>query len=194
MHEYGHTLSLGHGGGDGDNNKPNYLSVMNYSFQQCGVPATAGIDAPGGCDFSRVDLDDLVESSLDECKGLGSGLPAINWNGDGNFSGPFLDGATCSPSSANIQSNVNGDTTNDANSNGVKDASEPDRISTLAGYDDWAKIQYTLKANGGGAGGDGTIDANPEIIEYSEALIAETVRPPPTSTSPVRPTPSPATR
>lgn len=179
MHEYGHTLSLGHGGGDGDNNKPNYLSVMNYSFQECGVPATAGIDAPGGCDFSRVELDDLVESSLDECKGLGSGLPAINWNGDGNFSGPFLDGATCSPVTANIQANVNGDTTNDANGNGVKDPAEPDRITTLAGYDDWAQLQYTLKANGGGAGGDGTIDANPEIIEFSEALIAETVRPAP---------------
>ncbi|MEP6539877.1 MAG: DUF4114 domain-containing protein, partial [Bryobacteraceae bacterium] len=33
MHEFGHTLGLGHGGGDGVNNKPNYLSVMSYAYQ-----------------------------------------------------------------------------------------------------------------------------------------------------------------
>ncbi|MFC7132674.1 MULTISPECIES: choice-of-anchor D domain-containing protein [Salinibaculum] len=33
VHELGHTLSLRHGGGDHKNHKPNYLSVMSYSFQ-----------------------------------------------------------------------------------------------------------------------------------------------------------------
>jgi hypothetical protein len=34
MHELGHNLGLKHGGGDGVNNKPNYISIMNYSFQE----------------------------------------------------------------------------------------------------------------------------------------------------------------
>ena len=33
MHELGHNLGLRHGGGDDLNNKPNYLSVMNYTYQ-----------------------------------------------------------------------------------------------------------------------------------------------------------------
>ena len=33
MHEFGHTLGLGHGGGDDVNNKSNYVSVMNYDWQ-----------------------------------------------------------------------------------------------------------------------------------------------------------------
>ena len=33
MHELGHTLGLQHGGGDGVKYKPNYHSVMNYTWQ-----------------------------------------------------------------------------------------------------------------------------------------------------------------
>ncbi len=38
LHELGHQLGLSHGGGDGVNNKPNYLSIMSYSFQVDGIP------------------------------------------------------------------------------------------------------------------------------------------------------------
>ena len=37
------------------NNKPNYLSVMNYSFQACSVTAAPPV-LPGGCDYSRIRL------------------------------------------------------------------------------------------------------------------------------------------
>jgi len=33
LHELGHNLGLGHGGGDDLENKPNYLSVMNPMFE-----------------------------------------------------------------------------------------------------------------------------------------------------------------
>ena len=38
MHEFGHTLGLGHGGSDGINDKPNYLSVMTYQYQFDHIP------------------------------------------------------------------------------------------------------------------------------------------------------------
>jgi hypothetical protein len=108
MHEFGHTLGLGHGGGDGVNNKPNYLSVMNYSFQMCSVTSLPAA-LPGGCDYSRDDLPDLTETSppaLDECAGIGDpyGLGTVDWDGDGTF-----EGASCAPSSANVTLDINGD-------------------------------------------------------------------------------------
>ncbi|GAB2642560.1 hypothetical protein [Kribbella swartbergensis] len=117
MHEFGHTLGLGHGGVDGFNNKPNYLSVMNYGIstgpantpnnvQMCGVPAVGGL--PGGCDFSRTNLPALNEVNppgLDECAGIGLGLGSFDWNGAGG-----LTGTSCAaPNTANVQANINGD-------------------------------------------------------------------------------------
>ena len=48
MHELGHTLGLRHGGADDTLYKPNYLSVMNYSFQLNGL-TIAGV--PGNSLF-----------------------------------------------------------------------------------------------------------------------------------------------
>ena len=63
MHELGHCLGLDHGGGDGTNNKPNYVSVMNYLWQFSGVTrgGTANI-----VDYSNAALANLNEKSLDE--------------------------------------------------------------------------------------------------------------------------------
>lgn len=108
MHELGHTLGLGHGGGDGVNRKPNYLSVMRYGFQMCGVPPSAIDGLPGGCDYSRVDLPDLDETSLDECIGIGGGLAfgSMDWDGDGTFEGI----SNCAPPNAtNVAAEINDD-------------------------------------------------------------------------------------
>jgi uncharacterized repeat protein (TIGR01451 family) len=76
MHELGHNLNLGHGGGDWTNNKPNYISVMNYTFQLTGIPPTdpdAGGSLVARIDYSREALPTLDESSLDEPAGIGDG-------------------------------------------------------------------------------------------------------------------------
>jgi CSLREA domain-containing protein len=80
MHELGHTLGLCHGGpappgevscltpaadSANINYKPNYLSVMNYSFQTLGVVPTRPLD------YSRWKLNALDETSLDETIGIG---------------------------------------------------------------------------------------------------------------------------
>jgi DNA-binding beta-propeller fold protein YncE len=73
MHELGHTLGLEHGGRDDTNQKPNYLSVMNYSFAAEGAPKFGVINANGERvrDFSRAKLDTLVKTELREPVGIG---------------------------------------------------------------------------------------------------------------------------
>jgi hypothetical protein len=76
MHELGHNLGLHHGGDDDVNGKPNYLSVMSYSFQMDGVPTNDFIDSPflsGRFDYSRQALAFLDEFNLQELPGLGAG-------------------------------------------------------------------------------------------------------------------------
>lgn len=66
MHELGHNLGLRHVGLGGANFKPNYLSVMNYTYA---VPYEGTEDA-FLLDFSRETLPDLDEAALDETGGL----------------------------------------------------------------------------------------------------------------------------
>ncbi|MFI9510298.1 hypothetical protein [Nocardia sp. NPDC052566] len=68
IHELGHNLGLKHGGVDHGNYKPNYLSVMNYSFQFSGVPRVDGNSYFG---YSAMNPPALDENSLAERQGLG---------------------------------------------------------------------------------------------------------------------------
>jgi hypothetical protein len=67
MHEFGHLLGFQHGGEDTVNNKPNYRSVMSYNRQFSGSPITGR-----RLDYSRSDVVDLIEGSLNECTGIGT--------------------------------------------------------------------------------------------------------------------------
>lgn len=106
IHEMGHNLNLGHGGFDGTNFKPNYLSLMNYFFQTAGIPPTD----PDGTGpmvgrllLSSGALGSLNETNLSEAAGIGAapnnsfyfcpnqtqrgitGSNAVDWNCDGDF-------------------------------------------------------------------------------------------------------------
>jgi beta-lactam-binding protein with PASTA domain len=77
MHELGHNLGLDHGGYDGINYKPNYLSVMNYSFQSDGLikGGSAGL-----LDYSKFpSIPDLNENALNETVGLNGGAVLTNY-------------------------------------------------------------------------------------------------------------------
>ena len=71
MHELGHNLGLGHGGGDNVNCKPNYLSIMNYIRQ---VPLHLP-DFYYKLDYSRIELNPLNESDLNEGQGVSTQIP-----------------------------------------------------------------------------------------------------------------------
>lgn len=68
IHEFGHNLALGHGGNDNINYKPNYLSVMNYSYQFNGVPRVSGGNYFGFSNRQGLTLD---ENAIIESRGLG---------------------------------------------------------------------------------------------------------------------------
>lgn len=135
MHEFGHLLGLDHGGGDRVNNKPNYRSVMNYSFSGCNVPASprSPIPSPGGCDYSRLAVD-LDETSVDECLGLGALDPGRqNWNGNTTPTGIVIfDGDTCPP--PNNMNLRNFDLNRDGRATDL-----------LRGFDDWNNLFYNFQ-------------------------------------------------
>ena len=64
MHELGHSLGLSHGGTDNVNNKPNNLSIMNYSYQ------TTGLYDTGRFTYSEYELPSLDENNINETKGI----------------------------------------------------------------------------------------------------------------------------
>lgn len=79
LHELGHTLGLGHGGGDGVNFKPNYLSVMNYRFQTSGVTVETEFGAFSTPDYSEDALPPLDAAQLVEADGIGDGSALTAW-------------------------------------------------------------------------------------------------------------------
>ena len=66
LHELGHNLGLGHGGVDGDNFKPNYVSIMSYNYQMDGIMKNGSRQWL----YSEITTNDLNETSLDESKGV----------------------------------------------------------------------------------------------------------------------------
>ncbi len=80
MHELGHTFGLRHGGGDHNQYKPNYVSVMNYTWQLRAnvnvdsVPSMKLFDAAWQLDYSRRQLDTLDEGGLSEPAGINGSI------------------------------------------------------------------------------------------------------------------------
>ena len=67
MHELGHLIGLRHGGDENRNYKPNYLSIMNYSYQFRGLRVDG---EQGVLDFSRLEIDPVDEADLHERRAM----------------------------------------------------------------------------------------------------------------------------
>jgi hypothetical protein len=144
MHELGHTLGLRHGGNQDDNYKPNYYSVMNYTWQ-----TTHGWQSPGSwrLDYSPVALPTLVESNLSETTGLNpppGAYPVIPM--------PFTDSAgrarlgRLAPGVA-VDWTGDGDSTRAAVSVDINRVGDSTRTpnDTLTGYADWSNLKYNFR-------------------------------------------------
>lgn len=152
MHELGHNLGLGHGGGDGINCKPNYLSIMNY-LRQMPVklpPAFYKLD------YSRIELNPLNESSLDETKGVNPRVPIdipdvliignnfnfvkypIDWNYNGRFESRITQDINLYPS--------------------IGDCAKNTPRQFLNGYDDWDNLIFITNQSKFGTNGSGILE------------------------------------
>ncbi len=165
MHELGHSVGLKHGGDAGlPNNKPNYLSVMNYAFQMCSLQPSPNGQLPGGCDYSRIELlapgVPMNEDSLDECIGIGGnlGFGPVNWDQDA-----LLEGITnCQPpNNANVQADINAD--------GIR--------TLLRGFEDWNSLDYVTGLSGAGAGNGVPDEADPQTIEQAQDILGDQMAP-----------------
>lgn len=157
FHELGHTLGLGHGGGDGINWKPNYHSLMNYLWQ---VPLAWMATDPDGAartsiwnlDLSRRALPTLEETGLDETKGI-QGTPGL-WTRIGPFNTPESVWETGNVDwnhrDGNAQTSVPADPNHlgDVNGDGVTDSADATPGQSLKGFDDWANLVYNVRTSG----------------------------------------------
>jgi DDE superfamily endonuclease len=149
IHEFGHNLGQYHGGNSsGQNYKPNYLSVMNYSFQLGGVPRTGTLAPYFG--YSSSVLPTLNEASLNEAVGLNSSAAST-----------YKTRWFC-PNDVQVQSPGTANGPLDWNCNGTAsgtvsvDVNNDNATTTLVGWNNWGTLVY-----GGGAVGPG--DAPPSL-------------------------------
>jgi hypothetical protein len=174
MHELGHNLGLRHGGAEQLNHKPNYLSIMNYSFCLDGLIPVNRID------YSRQVLAPLDEMHLDESLGIGfAGLNtrffcpdysmvtgeagmAIDWNCDGTSD------------SLDLQANINGSWL-DVFQNSRRDEGEPPMFEVNTGAEDWQRL--VLGFGNTANYGAGTPDDNPPDPDYPTYLAIRNVPP-----------------
>jgi hypothetical protein len=160
MHELGHNLGLQHGGSDGTNHKPNYLSIMNYSFQTRGL-RIGGSD--GHIDYSRFQLPSLDENLLDETVGL-SGVPDAVGYGT-----RFYDPNGTERIINNISGPIDWDWDNDNTEHAVAVDINHDGVRTvLLDTDNWKELVF----NGGQVGHGESVDL-PMITAASELTVEQ---------------------
>lgn len=171
MHELGHNLGLEHGGvfvsfgqispEAGFNYKPNYISVMNYSYSFGIYYAGAlGSNTPIGrrLDYSPATLDPLNEADLNEFAGVNAGTTDIVINL--NTAAACLPGGEFrflyQPAQGSIDWNCDGTLELHAAADIDNDNGIPNHI--LHGFDDWSYIKQQLQIS-------------PEVIESGPKRI-----------------------
>jgi putative cell wall-binding protein len=202
MHEFGHNLGLHHGGAVDTNCKPNYLSVMNYSFQLGTWGSTSGV--PGVLDHNAARIQPIIDYShgalptldptkLDESAGVGgSGSQLTTWGDSANR-------ARVGPVTGPLDWNGNGSidtgtvTVNIARSR----VCNAGTTGPLTGHDDWAHLDYFFRLapdfQQPGAGLGFVPLPDPTTQQYNVAVIPPADSPPAfTTASPPLSTP-PAT-
>lgn len=170
MHELGHNLGLRHGGSDHNNWKPNYLSVMGYSFQTRGLIIN---NTEGHFDYSRYELPSLDENHLDETSGINLPSSLTDTLGTRFFRG--LDDMRLDTDAHRVDWNCDGDendTDVSRNINQGRSWNNNTTLDTLTSQNDWDNLVFT-----GGAisqpGADVTLPVSSEVIDIDNVQDAE---------------------
>jgi hypothetical protein len=139
---------LHHGGGDDINNKPNYVSVMNYNFQFSGIIENG---ASGTFDYSRSTLGDLNEGSLPaESSGIPGAVLGTPTFGSRHYCRASNTQAAIANITGGIDWNCDGNTSDGALA-GIDITGDTATNEVLHGYNDWAHLVYNGGAIGQGA-------------------------------------------
>jgi CSLREA domain-containing protein len=174
MHEFGHALGLHHGGRDNLNHKPNYLSVMNYTFQFRDIVD----DRP--LDYSRWTLPSLDEHALVKSDGILGGENPVTANAvtsewpKTGFVAPLPPGAKSCPFAAGPTRGPidwDGQPASSVAATSI-DACQA-ALTTLVSNNDWPDLRYSLRDQPGaitlsGAGptpADELEQTNEDILE-----------------------------
>ncbi len=195
MHELGHTLGLGHGGGDIINYKPNYYSIMNYLWQ---LPTSYG-PTGGGYLLLYSDLawPTLQEDQLHEVDGIGGDvslpIPFVSPPPSGGSGTCLLAlGANCvgyALSQGPVDWNNDGNATTPGtlsdtmNINGFPgDCPDPCSRSptkqALVGHDDWSNLIYDFRGSLYYAAG-AVAPSGPPEMDLAAYQFLKSIPPPP---------------
>ena len=189
MHELGHCLGLDHGGGDGVNYKPNYLSIMNYMFGYRNIVP----DRP--LDYSREALPDLDEYHLNEFDGIAPGYypgqlryehTSFTYYDTANDICPFAPAAPAAPISTigpidwnnmnGLESSVEAGIhlkDKDSDSDGLEDCQNALwEFDLLSGHNDWNNLFYNFRASW--AFTEDLLDYYESLEKTDQKLIEET--------------------
>lgn len=161
MHELGHNLGLRHGGEDHTQWKPNYLSVMNYSFQTRGLMINS---TQGHFDYSRYDLANLLESSLNEANGINVPGSVTDTLGTRYYCGQ--DNMQVDWDASQADWNCDGDESDSGISRNINQGTwwnNNSTFGTLTSQNDWINLVFT----GGAVGAPG---ANISLPSESEVI------------------------
>jgi hypothetical protein len=172
MHELGHQLGLQHGGVDETLNKPNYHSVMNYTWQN-----PWPYNRPfWQLDYSRAAFSTLDESALSEASGIG-GDPSVLV-----LAGPHPN-TRLVPESGRVDWNQDGTTTGSGlavDITRVYSTSAASPGQSLPSAEDWSRLVYDFRQAADYA--DGAHASSNTIAELTatQSLEAEALCPAPT--------------
>jgi hypothetical protein len=174
MHELGHTLGLLHGGDEEVQFKPNYHSVMNYTWQMpAPTPASPtarqrAYTTSWTLDYSSSAFPDLDENNLNEAAGIGGHAghvlrlgpkgprqPLVNESGPLDWNGRDAD--------------ADGDPDNDTNVSG--DVNFDGKWQLLRSFEDWTQLRYYfLESQVMSAGAHGDMPAEITAEEYAAQM------------------------